>query len=96
LHRRVPPGCVIWENALMSYARFGEKECDVYVFLHTGGFLSCCGCWLEPEWDPAFATTAEMIAHLEAHKAAGHLVPDYTFDELRADALENDAWIAKN
>lgn len=35
----------------MSYARFGWDGSDVYVFMHTGGFLDCCGCCLqEREW----------------------------------------------
>lgn len=34
----------------MSYARFGPGS-DVYVFMHAGGFLDCCGCILqEREW----------------------------------------------
>lgn len=35
----------------MSYARFGSNGSDVYVFMHAGGFLDCCGCLLqEMEW----------------------------------------------
>jgi hypothetical protein len=38
-----------------------------------------------------FTTTAGMIAHLEAHRAAGHVVPDDCISDLLADAAENDA-----
>jgi hypothetical protein len=42
-----------------------------------------------------FTTTAGMIAHLEAHRAAGHVVPDSCIAELLADAAENDAILAE-
>jgi hypothetical protein len=84
----------------MSYARFSHA--DVYVYQDCGGYLCCCGCWLNrPEGKDGFgrsqyfSTTAEMLAHLEKHKAAGHDVPDDTIEALKEDAAENDAWMAK-
>jgi hypothetical protein len=75
----------------MSYARFSYA--DVYVYLDVNGYLRCCGCSLDKErWD--YETTADLLAHLDAHKAAGHDVPDETIELLKADAVENDAWIA--
>ena len=41
-----------------------------------------------------FTTTAGMIAHLEVHRAVGHVVPQDCLDELLADAAENDAILA--
>ena len=74
----------------MSYARF-SRDSAVYVFAHVGGYLECCGCSLGDKWD--FHSTAEMLAHLEAHKAAGHEVPEYCIEGLKVDAEENDEWI---
>ena len=84
----------------MAYARFGDDS-DVYVYLseHEGGRrgYECCRCTLHgepPEW-PAFGSTAEVIAHIESHEAAGQRVPEGTIDELRKDGDDNDAWIAQ-
>jgi hypothetical protein len=76
----------------MAYARFGPDS-DVYVF--AGGppwaALECCDCALVS--DPHFwaKTTDEMIAHLRDHQAAGHKVPEDTFEGLLAERAENDA-----
>lgn len=75
----------------MSYARFGQDGSDVYVYLDCGGWLACCGCSLHDEG--RFDTTANLITHLELHKAAGHDVPDECIEALEAEAAENDAWI---
>lgn len=77
----------------MSFARWSEDS-DVYVILHTGGYLACYWCDEAPRaacW--AAATTAEMIAHLERHRVRGDLVPEHTFEQLRAEADESDAFI---
>lgn len=77
----------------MSYARFGWGGSDVYIYLDVGGYLCCCGCVLDKPW--RYDTTAEMLAHLDEHRRAGHCVPDDCVEELKADAAENDAWIAE-
>jgi hypothetical protein len=79
----------------MSYARFGPNS-DVYVYADVGGYLNCCGCILSNNRTApsAFDTTAEMLEHLEQHKAAGHQVPDYCISGLKEDAEENDKWLA--
>lgn len=77
---------------LMSYARFGYDDSDVYVFLSSEGYLECCGCSLNEQW--YYETTDEMLAHLEEHRAQGHNVPQDCIDELLADKEENDQWIA--
>lgn len=82
----------------MSYARLSDKS-DLYVYLSAGGWLECCGCTLGqtlnyPDGRPEHYVTrktAEMVAHLEAHRAAGHLVPEGLEARLLADAAENDA-----
>ena len=78
----------------MSYARFGAGGSDVYVYADVGGYINCCGCWLHDHGFKAYSTD-EMIAHLNEHRDAGHCVLDNTYDDLRADAQENDEWIAK-
>ena len=70
----------------MAYARFIDS--DVYVFASAYGPLECCGCSLGGEWD--FWTTAEMLAHLDKHRAAGPSVPDDCIEALKAEAAEND------
>jgi len=77
----------------MSYARFGWDGSDVYIYLDVGGYLSCCACRFHPEIREHFETTDAMIEHLERHVEAGDTVPVDCFERLRADALENDAWI---
>ena len=50
----------------------------------------------EPVGEPVqstFTVTADMLSHLEAHWAAGHVVPVSVYDDLRADANDNDAWM---
>lgn len=68
----------------MSYSRFSEA--DVYVFPTTSGDLECCGCWL-PDVKGSFQTRSidAMAEHLEAHRQAGHDVPDWVMDGIRAD-----------
>ena len=66
----------------MSYCRFGWEGSEVYVYEAEDG-LTCCGCHLiedgfvceEPE---------EMIAHLVAHRRAGHFVPEHAVTGLWA------------
>lgn len=76
----------------MSYARFGRKTSDVYVYLSCQGHLECCACELGDQW--AFENTDAIVAHLREHEAAGHLVPAYTFEELELDREQNDRYIA--
>lgn len=75
----------------MSYARFGWDGSDVYVYLDVAGHLACCGCALG---SPVHRSTADMLAHLDAHRSAGHRVPEACIEQLKADAEENDTWIA--
>ena len=77
----------------MSYARF-TKDSDVYVYLDVGGYLNCCACALRGDYtSEKFYTTHDMLDHLDRHVDENHSVPPETFEELRAEAAENDAWI---
>lgn len=76
----------------MSFARFSEG--DVYVYLNVDGYFECCACAL---LGPLLTggcvtveTSAEMLAHLESHRAVGHDVPEDCLEELRSDAEAND------
>jgi hypothetical protein len=66
----------------MSFERFSSS--DVYIFEHVGGFIQCCGCWLdggnfglsveenENSWSVDLKTPREALAHLDRHEKAGH------------------------
>jgi len=73
----------------MSYCRFLEG--DVYVFMHVGGFLTCCACSLsEEDWGSFDAhSTQQMVDHLNKHVARENYVPQHVFDDLLADDVEN-------
>lgn len=68
----------------MAYIRFGTEGSEVYVFPHVGGWYECCGCGMNPG---SFRcdTVAEMIGHLEEHRAAGYVVPEGAFQRLREE-----------
>lgn len=66
----------------MSFERFSSS--DVYIFEHVGGFIQCCGCWLEggnfglsveendDSWFVNLKTPRQALAHLDRHEEAGH------------------------
>lgn len=81
----------------MAFARFSDG--DVYVYLNFDGLFECCACSL---LGPVLSggcflveTSAEMLAHLEGHRAAGDDVPQECLEELRADAEGNDRLAAE-
>ena len=83
----------------MSYARFSNG--DVYVFLHSDGYLCCCMCstgqgssMLLAKDFQAF-TTEEMIEHLKEHVQRGDQVPKHAFEGLEHDAEQNNIWIKR-
>lgn len=70
----------------MSYCRFSDA--DVYMFHHYAGGILCMMCGLQEGTDALGWSTSsrrEAIGHLEAHRAAGHRVPDHAFELLRAE-----------
>lgn len=68
----------------MSYSRFSNA--DVYVFPSSSHRLECCGCWL-PDVKGSFQTRSidAMAEHLEEHRQAGHNVPGWVMEGIRAD-----------
>lgn len=76
----------------MSYARWSEGDAYVYPSVH--GHLECMGCSLEStpeEPHKSFRTKkrSEMIAHIERHIAAGHVVPGRTLPRLRRELAKD-------
>jgi hypothetical protein len=84
----------------MSYARMSDDS-DVYIFEHAEGFIQCCGCSIiEPDDYEivGFAnlnTAREALAHLDAHVALGHKVPQKAFERIREEHENLDAQIEK-
>ena len=81
----------------MAFAKWGWGNSDVYLFGgYTGQppdeihVITCCGCLLaredEDDWlmGPSldFGTKAEILAHLAAHRAAGHVVPESAIERI--------------
>lgn len=73
----------------MSYARFGPDS-DVYAFPSSGGSYVCSGCYRgrQPGTSVWFETAAELLGHLEMHRAMGDKVPDYALDRLSREIHE--------
>ena len=71
----------------MSYARV-SADSDVYVFDAFNGGLTCQNCLLtNRSGDFIYGYDfKKMVAHLKAHRKAGHRVPKYTFQQLEAAA----------
>ena len=78
----------------MSYVRFTEAGSHVYVFLSVHGSLECCGCSLAEDGIATnVKTVGEMLAHLDAHRAAGDVVPRFVDERIRDDAEAIAAFI---
>lgn len=82
----------------MSYARFGWDNSDVYVFEHVAGYIQCCGCILpeygDEDWIGGFynaPTANDMLKHLDEHRAAGNVVPERTYTDIREEYKDLDA-----
>lgn len=74
----------------MAYARWGTDS-DVYVYLSTGGSLTCCGCSMGHRGH--FGDTASMLMHLAEHVTNGDRVPKHVFEAIAEDCEANDAYI---
>ena len=68
----------------MAYVRWSDDSA-LYIYAHYQGFVACCGCLLIDDEESDFRTTSlvEMLAHVQAHRNAGHRVPDWLDDTLR-------------
>ncbi len=69
----------------MSYARKGLDGSSVYVYA-TGNDWRCHGCALAGAGHVVCESPADMVAHLERHRAAGHAVPAAAIERLTSDA----------
>lgn len=67
----------------MALCRLGP-DCDVYVFMGDDAWV-CCLCALAKAERQYFATDEEIVAHLQAHIAAGHKVPADVFEGLEEE-----------
>lgn len=69
----------------MSYCRWIDG--DLYIYHSVDGGLVCCACRLLGENGENFRAfkRSDMIAHIEAHVAAGHDVQEYVVKELQAE-----------
>jgi hypothetical protein len=69
----------------MSYCRFGHDS-DVFVYASGDNVFTCCVCKLARddmgEWEHGGEA---ILEHLEKHRQAGHKVPQYAIDILRAE-----------
>lgn len=65
----------------MSVVRWSD-ESQVYLYpIDDKCGFECCGCLLKTEMPIRGLDTVK--AHFDAHRAAGHKVPDYAYDNLR-------------
>ena len=65
----------------MAICRFSDDS-DVYVYFNVYGGIECGGCRLPDVREFNAKDAAEIVAHLEKHKALGHRVPSEAFEEL--------------
>lgn len=71
----------------MSYARKNGVDSDVYVYQTLTPDWRCHECLLGSQTFVARAP-AEMLDHLQAHRAAGHRVPDAAIERLTREAAD--------
>jgi hypothetical protein len=67
----------------VSYVRIGQDGSQVYIYPDVDGYVSCCFCPLDA--DPRTRDAEVMLAHVAAHRAAGHHVPAWVEADLRDD-----------
>jgi hypothetical protein len=68
----------------MAYCRFSEG--DVHLVQSASGRWACNSCRLHPETKTRYFESLRLISiHLEAHRAAGHTVPQIAFERVRAE-----------
>lgn len=93
----------------MSYSRWGWDGSDVYIYGTTssetiepgaeGNSITCCGCWLNDDDDgfgpgADLTTYGDLLRHISAHRAAGHHVPGYVDERIRAEIADPaEQWI---
>lgn len=76
----------------MSYCRFGEA--DAYIYDDCAGYTCCCWCAMNGGQSVRLYTLDEAVAHVAAHRAAGHHIPGDVEDEMRSAEAEDSSWRA--
>jgi phosphotransferase system IIA component len=77
----------------MSYCRFSDG--DVYLYYSVKGMFVCCGCLLHEGKNVEMDTLFETIKHLNKHVEKGDKVPEYAFERLKEEAIEEITEIIK-
>lgn len=73
----------------MSYCRMSE-ESDVYMYPNIGGFIECCSCNMESDWNsPKFDNETTALKHLFRHVLKGQMVPHRAIKRLCREIVEN-------
>lgn len=75
----------------MSFARMSD-ESDVYLYYSVYDKWTCCGCLLRDRRNAEYDTPQELIAHVEAHRAAGHKVPAGVEGRIIEGAKRRELW----
>jgi hypothetical protein len=73
----------------VAYVRMGVDGSNVYL-IDTDSGVTCWWCCFTPGTEPhssyfASRDLGEILAHLDAHRSAGHVVPAWVDDDLRAE-----------
>lgn len=77
----------------MAYCRFSDG--DVYLYYSIGDIYVCCGCSLHEGENVEMDTLFEAIRHLDTHVEKGDKVPEYAFERLEEEAIEEITEIIK-
>lgn len=82
-----------------EYTHTIESASDVYMYEHVNGFIACQECKLGGSQDHEPGRTVPFVKlkdiakardHLLAHRAAGHIVPEYALAYLTEELNELD------
>jgi hypothetical protein len=76
----------------MAFIRWGVDGSQVYIYRHISGDTLCLDCLLRLHQQPphyVIRDLADMLAHLAAHRAEGHIVPPWV-DQHLIDEWDDD------
>jgi len=78
-----------FREVLMSYARKGSPDSDIYLYHHIEGDYLCDACKLHGKHTTMFMENIYQVAeHLAEHIDAGHNVPQHTIDRIIKEIRE--------
>lgn len=69
----------------MSYCRLSDYS-DVYLYPDVDGGVMCCFCRLNDAERIRLWTLEDTLAHIHAHREAGHKVPTGVEEDVRQDS----------